>query len=54
MAKNLYEAVIDYLNFMDHYEENIKAETERFVATMPEVPDISDKITTILNEGSIY
>lgn len=29
MVKNLFEAVIDYANYMDHYEENIKAETER-------------------------
>jgi predicted transcriptional regulator len=29
MAKNLYDAVMDYLDFMDHYEENLQAEIER-------------------------
>jgi len=53
VVKNLYEAVIDYANFMDHYEENIKAKTERFVATMPETPDVSDKIKECLNYGNM-
>ena len=29
MAKNLYDVVIDHANYMEHYEENIKAETEK-------------------------
>jgi hypothetical protein len=53
MAKNLYETVIDYANYMEHYEENIQSEVERFISTMPETPDVSDKITAILEEAKI-
>ena len=50
MAKNLYEAVTDYLNYMDHTEEHIQTDINRVMAIMPETPDVSDKIVTILEE----
>lgn len=51
-SNNLYKAVIDYIDCIDHTEERIQSDFNRVMAMMPETPDVSDKITEILkNEG---
>jgi len=49
-SDNLYDAVTNYVDYMDHSKERMQNDFDRVMAMMPETPDVSDKIAEILKE----